>query len=345
MIHLYETISYESIDNGDLDSFILIDVRTAEEHMTESIPGSINIPIFNNDQRAEIGTVYVSGDVMRAKALGLKYAGAKAHDMYLELHNLVNDYNKLILYCARGGFRSSAPVNLYKSLGLPIFKLEGGYKKYRQYINSHLPEIISKKSFIVLYGNTGCGKTELLKDLKAKGAPVIDLEDLANHKGSLLGTIGEAPQPSQKMFDSLLYNEIKSQNSDIFFIEGESKRIGKVFLPDSLMDKLHSGVKVRVNSSLESRIARIKDEYVHDNDTELSDTLSLLNRYISMDKINEFKDDIYKHDYDHVIRELIINYYDKKYASKDKVFELEVDNDSDDAAFKLLKLFDELNAK
>lgn len=342
MIYLYETINYSSIDNKELESFILIDVRTAEEHALETIPGSINMPIFNNEQRAEIGTVYVNGDVMKAKALGLRYAGANAEEMYLRLHSLVDNYDKLILYCARGGFRSSAPVNLYKSLGLPIFKLEGGYKRFRQYINSHLPEIISQKSFIVLYGNTGCGKTELLKELKDMGAPVIDLEDLANHKGSLLGTIGEAPQPTQKMFDSLLYNELKSQDSDVFFIEGESKRIGKLFLPDMLMDKLHSGIKVRVVSSLESRIERIKQEYVHDNDLELSNTISLLNRYISLEKINEFKEDIYKHDYDHVIRELIINYYDMKYASKDKVFEFEVDNDSEDAANKLMELLNSI---
>ena len=336
-------IDYKEIDDGEISSYILVDVRTAEEHASENIPGSINIPIFNNDERAEIGTEYVKGNIMESKALGLKYAGAHADEMYLKLHKLVDDYDKLILYCARGGFRSTAPVNLYRSLGLPIYKLDGGYKKYRQFINSKLEELISLSDFIVLYGNTGCGKTELLKKLKDSGAPVIDLENLANHKGSLLGTIGEDPQPSQKMFDSLLYNELKSHDSKLFFIEGESRRIGRLFLPEILMEKLSIGTKVRINSSMENRIKRIHDEYVHDNDIELSDTLVKLNRYISSEKIDEFKKSIDKHEYDMVIEELIKNYYDIKYASKDKEFEYEVCSDDDDSHEKLLEIFNSLN--
>lgn len=340
---MFEIIDFAEIDDGKISSFILIDVRTAEEHASENIPGSINIPIFNHAQRAEIGTEYVKGNVMKAKALGLKYAGAHAEEMYLKLHKLVDDYDKLILYCARGGFRSTAPVNLYRSLGLPIYKLDGGYKKYRQYINSELERLISSLEFIVLYGNTGCGKTEILKKLKNIGAPVIDLEDLANHKGSLLGTIGEEPQPSQKMFDSLLYNELKSYGSKLFFIEGESRRIGKLFLPKGLMDKLNGGTKVRITSSMENRIKRIHDEYVHDNDTELSNTLDKLNKYISNEKIEEFKKSIENHNYDFVIEELIKNYYDIKYASKDKEFEYEVCSDDENAHETLLNIYYNLN--
>ncbi|MDO5718165.1 MAG: tRNA 2-selenouridine(34) synthase MnmH [Tissierellia bacterium] len=335
---MYDVIEYEDLIADEDDSYILVDVRTEEEYREMTIPNSLNIPILDERERAIIGTKYVQGHVSEAKSLGLKFGGSKIDQIYNTIYDLVDDYDKIVIFCSRGGFRSSAPAALLKSLGLPIYKLNGGYKRYRQFINRELPNLISRSEFIVLYGNTGCGKTKILKELAIRQMPVVDLERLANHKGSLLGTIGEDPQPSQKMFDSLLFDSLNT-GKKIFFIEGESKRIGRLFLPDSMMDKLKSSLQINIQSEINHRIKRIKDEYVHDNDAELLSTIVKLEKYIGKNKIEELMKNIQNHDYETVIRYLIVNYYDLKYASKDKKFPYTISADDEDCIDKLVNIY------
>lgn len=304
---------------------IYIDVRTREEHTEMTIPSSINLPIFTENERKIIGTEYMKGSKEKAKLLGITYAKDKLVSFEL-FEKYKNEGRKIYIFCSRGGFRSKSIVGLFSSLGFPIYQIKGGYKSYRNFINNNLNDLINSKSFISLYGYTGTGKTELLKKLEEKGYSILNLENLANHKGSLLGGVLEKPQPSQKMFESLLYESLLKSGS-IIFTEGESRKIGSLYLPNALYDKLLSSTKIEVVSSLDSRIKRIFDDYVKDNDDELKEAIESLNRYISSKKVSLYKDLIDQKKYTDVIKNLIIYYYDIKYSTKEKNFYYSISSD------------------
>lgn len=340
---MYETIEYEKLDQGEFHrGYVLIDLRTPSEYRESTIPGAINIPLFTEEEREAIGIEYVQGDVKIAKGMGLRFVGSHLEETYFQLHKLVDHHEALILFCSRGGYRSSAPVALFKALGLPIFKLDGGYKKYRQYINSELPKRIDALRLISLYGHTGSGKTQLLHELEQEGYPIIDLEGLAHHKGSLLGSIGESEQPSQKMFESVLYEELKSIGNRPAFIEGESRRIGKILLPTPMMDALNRSIKIRIDSDMTHRVQRIREEYVHDNNEELKTTLDKLSRYMKPERIQKYQDSIDQGAYDYVIEELISKYYDLNYATKHKTIDHIIDGDQSDALQKIAQIYHEI---
>ena len=202
---MYKVIKYEDIDSYSSDeSFILIDVRSPSEFASETIPGAINIPIFDDEERKSVGTTYVQQSTDEAKKMGMIAASKKLPAIYEQISELDEKYDKLILFCARGGFRSSSLVSLFMTVGVNVFKLDKGYKGYRGFINENLPKVIDGVKFVVLYGNTGTGKTDILKFLEEKGQDVLDLETCANHRGSTLGSVGLGNQSSQKMFESLI---------------------------------------------------------------------------------------------------------------------------------------------
>ncbi|EGY80737.1 tRNA 2-selenouridine(34) synthase MnmH [Peptoniphilus indolicus] len=306
--------------------FILIDMRSPIEFKSFNIPEAINFPILNNEERKIVGTLFDNGEIDRAKSLSVKYAAAKLPTLFDNILELVKNYDHVILYCARGGYRSTVFFQFLRSLGVPVKKLVGGYKAYRKYIRENLEQLVSTKNFVVLHGKTGVGKTEILNRLKSSGLSILNLEELANHRGSSFGSLGLNAQPSQKQFESLLYNSLL-KTSDLIFLEGESSRIGNILLPKYLLDKMYKGTNIVIEDTIENRVARIKRDYVNGTKEEINSALDNLSKYISEDRINSYKSHVENNDLEFVIKDLILNYYDSHYAINYSKDDLHLNND------------------
>ena len=336
---MFKTFEYEDIDKNKIDGKnILIDVRSPSEYKNASIPSAINIPIFDDEERKIIGTIYVQDSVEKAKKIGIEAASKRLPDIYDKVTALDKEYNHLIFFCARGGFRSSSLVSLFSSIGINAFKLDGGYKRYRKYINKALPKTAEGIQFIVLYGNTGAGKTHILEEIKKKGMDILDLEGCANHRGSLLGNVGLGEQNSQKQFESLLYESLKSRKSNTVYVEGESAKIGKVIIPEYIYNAMNNGIGIKIEASMEYRINNIMKDYVHGADDELILALNCLRRYIGDKNIDNFIDMIQEKRYEEVIEDLIIKYYDPLYEYKNRDIKAVFYNrDSEKVASEIIK--------
>lgn len=306
---MYQTIKYDQVK----EEHILIDVRTPGEYEESTIPGAFNIPIFSNEERKEIGTLYKNESVEKAKKLGIDAVSKNLPHIYQEIVNLSKDNNHLVLFCARGGFRSGSLVSLLSTLGFHVKKLEAGYKGYRKYMLADLDKILEEINFIVLYGNTGTGKTKILKSLEDKGENILDLEGYANHRGSILGSVGLGKQNSQKKFESLIYENLRKRNSNLVFIEGESRRIGKDVIPEELFKKMKDGIHIKIEASKETRIDNLLEDYVHETSGEIIESLNYLRKHVGDKNIDNYVELINRGDFKKVGEELMLKYYDPLY--------------------------------
>jgi len=238
-----------------LKNAIFIDTRTPAEFAEDCLPNAINIPIFSNDERAMVGTIYKQ--VSREKAIekGIEFFSSKLPEFMQE----VNKYKEkeLIIYCWRGGMRSKSVVALLDSLGYNVKQLEGGHKAYRAYVRERLQNFELKPKLIVLWGLTCTGKTELIQQLPNS----IDLEGLAQHRGSLYGAIGLQPR-TQKRFENLFLQELERLNDqEQIFVEGESRKIGNVQIPAFFYKAMLQGKHILIKRSLEKRADAAVNEY------------------------------------------------------------------------------------
>jgi len=207
----------------------ITDVRSPSEFKSGHMPGAVNIPLFDDGERAAVGTKFKKEGRLPAILEGLKYTGP---EMSSKLENAlkITKNGKLLVHCWRGGMRSEAMAWLFSLGGIETEVLEGGYKSYRHHI---LESLSMKRKMIVLGGMTGSSKTHILRYLKTTGQQVVDLEGLANHKGSAFGALGQAAQPSTEQFANILFNDWKQLNGKLpVWIEDESRNIGSVFMPD-----------------------------------------------------------------------------------------------------------------
>ena len=222
-----------------------IDVRSPKEFNEATIPGSINIPVFDDEERAEIGTLYKQIGQEVAMERGLEIFSEKLPD-FIRAFKLIK--TPMTVFCWRGGMRSKTAATVLDLMGIHTTRLSGGIRSYRQWIVHELEQENFPPNFIVLNGFTGSGKTEILKRLANNGFPVIDFEHIAGHRGSIFGQIGLEPS-NQKKFDSLLVRELQRFKSEPYvFIEGESRRIGKVSLPQFIYEKKKMGYKLSFTS-------------------------------------------------------------------------------------------------
>lgn len=243
-----------------LENACFVDVRSPSEFAQGTIPGAVNVPLFDDSQRQFIGLTYRKVGVSIAKLEGLKVVAPK-------LPRLVDSVlaqctgKKPVVFCWRGGMRSLAVASLLGLVGLEVFRLEGGYKAFRQFILRELKSYKLKTDLIVIDGFTGVGKTLLLQKLKERGHSVLNLEELAGHRGSVFGGIGLRPR-GQKMFDALLWKSLQEfRDAPYLLVEGESKKIGQVFLPEFLYNGIREGKRIKVEASLPVRVERILREY------------------------------------------------------------------------------------
>lgn len=333
-------ISYEKIDKDKLkNNYILVDLRSPREYSEFTIPNSINLPIFEDKEREEIGYVYKQNSIDEAKELGVDIMSKKLPDFYRKVRELEKNYNTLIFFCERGGMRSTSVTSLMDSIGIRAYKLLDGYKGYRSYINKELPIIVEQSQFIVIHGNTGVGKTDILKELELVGENVIDLEYYANHRGSFFGSLGLGKPRSQKMFDSLIYEKIKSSNEKVFFIEAESKRVGKVMLIDNLVTKMKKGIHINIEANMEKRVENILKEYTY-NKNEVVEVLEKLRLYLSNKEVDKCIKLAEEEEYEKLVEILMEKYYDPLYLKKSVEYEINFQNrDAKEVALEIANYF------
>ncbi|MEO7254335.1 MAG: tRNA 2-selenouridine(34) synthase MnmH [Casimicrobium sp.] len=254
-----------SITVADLDNYPdIIDARSEGEYAEDFIPGAMNHPVLNNEERARVGTLNKVASAFEAKRMGAALVSRNIAAM-LETHfsDKPRDWAPLI-YCWRGGKRSRSLTLVLREIGFKAVQLEGGYKAYRTRVAAELTELPKRFHYVTVCGCTGTGKTALLHALREAGAQVIDLEGLANHKGSLLGESVAAPQPTQKRFDSLLWAELRELDpSRPVFVESESKKIGLVQMPESMREQMAAGECVWLDVPVAARVLHLRGEYEH----------------------------------------------------------------------------------
>lgn len=240
---------------------VIIDVRSPSEYAAGHKVGAHNVPLFSDAERAEVGTLYKQ--VSREKAIerGLEFVGPKMADIVRTVRKLASrDDDPIELYCARGGMRSASVAWLLRTAGLAVDVIKGGYKAYRADFERSL--LVDQWSLVVINGATGSGKTDLLRNMATRGAQVLDLEGLANHRGSAFGGVGQGEQPTTEHFINLLHNQFEYFSIDRpIFCEGESMLIGHVYLPRALYDLMQRSEQVEVIAPREDRLDRIVDQY------------------------------------------------------------------------------------
>ena len=308
----------ESFLNGLLDEVsviealceenTLIDVRTAQEYVKGSIPDAFNYPLFDNLERAEIGVIYRKIGKNAAVVKGLDFFEPRIQQFLSSLTNLKS--KRLVVFCARGGMRSASVVRLLQYQGFQAAQLQGGYKSYRSYVLRQLRKPVPP--LIVLHGSTGVGKTLLLKKLPDH----LDLEEFAGHRSSLFGAINKMPQ-TQKNFEALLAKKIlELPNTRPVFIEGESRKVGKVFIPQSLAEAMKYGTLVLLQASFDTRIRRIVEEYKICDEQTLLKTDSILQsmqKVLGKKKAEQLRQWLRKGEFENIVHVLLEEYYDPRY--------------------------------
>ncbi|MBX9940639.1 MAG: tRNA 2-selenouridine(34) synthase MnmH [Candidatus Obscuribacterales bacterium] len=262
----WREISAEEV--ASLSRVCLIDVRSPCEYLAENIPGSHNVPLFTDGERAEIGTIYAQEGEMVARRKALKIISPKISDLVEEIAALRRGGAPLVVHCWRGGLRSEAVASCLSIVGIDCWRLTGGYKAFRRHIIAEFEAGAFNYQAVVIDGLTGSGKTELLAKLSERGQPVVDLEKLANHRGSIFGALGLAAQPSQKNFEGELFFALKQLKSKVvangyYFVEAESRKIGRLRVPDFLYLAIQNSTRrIIIESNSTLRAERILHDYL-----------------------------------------------------------------------------------
>lgn len=292
------------------EKFPIIDARSEGEFDLGHLPKAHNIPILNNEERIIIGTIYKEKGAENATLKGFELVGPRFH---LIQKKALKDFpsKKIILYCWRGGMRSQILSWLLVMIGFEVFRLRGGYKIYRSYTY----QLVRKDwKLIVLGGKTGTGKTRILKHLQSSGEQIIDIEGLANHKGSSFGAIGQPPQPSVEQFENLFAEQLQILNPEIpIWVENESRKIGRLILADRFYEQMIKSPLIDIQKSENERIELITEEYAQLPADELIAAVNRLSKRLGGLRTSQAIEAIKAQNHTEWISNLLI-YYDKTYA-------------------------------
>ncbi|GGN97808.1 tRNA 2-selenouridine(34) synthase MnmH [Saccharibacillus kuerlensis] len=288
-----------------------IDVRSPSEYRSASIPNSVNIPLFDDEERAEVGTLYKQVGIEQAKERGLQIASAKLPEFIRQFKEVEG---QKAVFCWRGGMRSRTTATVLDLMGIRAYRLNGGFRAYRRWVVERLEHFELNVRAFVLNGNTGNGKTVILHRLQSEGYPVIDLEGMAGHRGSVFGGIGVEAR-NQKTFDALLLERLLLiEPSPYILLEAESKRIGKVEVPAFLMEKKEHGVQLRIALPMEERVRHILEDYRPEEHPEACMNAFLrIKPHIHQPIAAEIHRMMESEEYAGAVKLMLESYYDPKY--------------------------------
>ena len=294
-----------------------IDVRSPAEFAIDHIPGAINLPVLDDRERAEVGIIHAKESGFAAKRYGASIVARNIANI-LEKHcrDKPREWGPLV-YCWRGGKRSASLAHVLKEVGWRAVQLEGGYQTYRRHVVASLEALPPTFTFVVVCGLTGSGKSRLLRALDAEGAQVLDLEGLANHRGSLLGDHPVEPQPSQKAFDTGVVAALEAFDpSRPVFVESESRKVGTVQLGNALLGSMRAATCVRLRTPQPLRVQMLKEDYAHflSDPDALCDRLSRLAELHGRKTIEHWSDAARAGDFDALVDELLVRHYDPMYT-------------------------------
>lgn len=302
----------------DLSEFSeIIDVRSPSEFAEDHLPGAINLPVLNDEERVTVGTLHKTNP-FAARRLGAQLISANAaRHLAGPLSEKGKSYAPLV-YCWRGGMRSNSLTHILRSVGWRARILDGGYKAFRKFSSEDLERLLSQPNLelTVLAGQTGVAKTRLLKTLAAQGAQVLDLEGLANHKGSILGLTPNTQQPSQKHFESQLWHTLHGFDPhQAIFTEAESNRIGVLHCPPALWKKLAQGRVVTIELPLEKRAAFLLDDYPYftSDAPHLKNLLKRLVKLRGHEQVEQWNQQIDAGQWSEFVASILENHYDLAY--------------------------------
>lgn len=287
----------------------VIDVRSPAEFRSGHIPGAHNIPLFDDSERESVGIKYKKEGRINAILEGLKLSGPSIHSKLGEALK-ISAGGRLLVHCWRGGMRSEAMAWLFSLGGIEAAILEGGYKSYRHHVLEYLS---ADRNMIILGGLTGSGKTHILGYLKEKGHQVINLEGLANHKGSAFGALGQPPQPTSEHFANLLFDRLRETDPGLpVWLEDESRNIGTVFMPEEFYLNMQRNPAIILVMDIKTRLPRLVEEYSSYPPDELESMIMKISKRLGGDRTREAIEAVRNGDFAKAI-EITLLYYDKAY--------------------------------
>ncbi|SET93640.1 tRNA 2-selenouridine(34) synthase MnmH [Hymenobacter actinosclerus] len=288
----------------------VLDVRAPVEYAQGHIPGAVSFPLFTDEERARIGTTYKQQSQDKAVLLGLDLFGPRMSQM-VKLAGKLAPNKQVRVHCWRGGMRSGAVQWLLELAGFQVQLLDKGYKDYRRWA---LAEFERPRAMWVLGGLTGSGKTDVLHALAAQNQPMLDLEGLAAHKGSAFGSIGQPEQPTQEQFENELTARLAALPTEApFWVEDESRGIGRVAVPGGLFEQLRTAPLVVLEIPREVRVAKLADEYGRQDPAALAASVLRIRKRLGGLATKEALSAIGENDMAKMVS-LVLDYYDKTYS-------------------------------
>ncbi|MDG1882165.1 MAG: tRNA 2-selenouridine(34) synthase MnmH [Alphaproteobacteria bacterium] len=296
----------------------IIDVRSPLEFIEDHIVGAINCPVLSDLERQKVGTIYKKESSFKAKIIG---SSLTAKNIAFHIENKFMEKKgswQPLIYCWRGGQRSKAFSIVLSEVGWRTNQLKGGYKEYRNQVINFLDNIGPKLKITLISGKTGSAKTKILKSIENEGGQILDLEGLANHKGSLLGKIPDLIQPSQKFFESLIFNKIQNLNlKDKIYIEAESSKIGNIHIPKSIWKKMIKSPRIEISANIELRAKFLVSDYDYmcNNPTLINPIIKGLKNRLSKKLFDEWTNLIDRKKWFDLTKSFLENHYDPSYSS------------------------------
>ncbi len=294
----------------------IIDARSPAEFEEDHIPGAINCPVLDNEQRAVVGTIYVQQSSFEARRIGAAMVAENiAHHLRTRFQDKPKSWRPLV-YCWRGGQRSGSFVTWLRLIGWDACQLEGGYKNWRRMVVAELAKLPARFDYRVICGPTGSGKTRVLEALRALGAQVLDLEDIAAHKGSVLGSLPERPQPTQKAFETGIFSALRGFDPKRpVFVEAESRKIGRLHLPEGLLSRMRASPCVAIEATRDARLEFLVRDYAYlgDDISDLQTKIGLLKGLQSNETLARWQELAGRHELPTLFGELMDQHYDPLY--------------------------------
>jgi len=288
---------------------LVIDVRTPAEYEHGHIPGAVNIPLFTNEERAEIGTIYKEQGRKPAMLRGMELVSPRFTE-YLKTAENLNATGTFLIHCWRGGMRSAGMAWLFEWYGFKVFTLKGGYKSFRHLV---LDTFAQPRNLKIIGGRTGSGKTLVLHELGKQGQTILDLESLANHKGSAFGGLGEEPQPTQEMFENETATALmKIAASATIWVEDESQNVGKRVIPVPFFQQMRNATVYFVDLPREERVKYLLEAYGKFSKEELCAAIDKIFKRLGPQHAKAAKLAIEEGDLKKAC-EMSLVYYDKSY--------------------------------